>query len=34
MSIERTYYAGLLVVETADIVVAADNYVLRYTINL
>lgn len=34
MSIERTYFAGMLPVETADIVVAADNYTLRYSIKI
>lgn len=34
MSVERSYFAGDLVVETADIVVAADNYVLRYSIKV
>lgn len=34
MSIERTYFAGEQAVETADIIVAADNYVLRYTIRV
>ena len=34
MSVERTYFAGELVVETADIVVAGDNYVLRYSIKI
>jgi DNA-binding GntR family transcriptional regulator len=34
MSVARTYFAGDLIVETADIVVAADNYVLRYSIRV
>lgn len=34
MSVERTYFAGDLAVESADIVVAADNYVLRYSIKV
>lgn len=34
MAIQRTYYAGEDAVETADIVVAADRYVLSYRIPL
>ncbi len=30
MAIERTYFAGRVAIETADAVVAADNYELTY----
>lgn len=34
MAVERTYYAGDLPVETADLIVPADRYALSYTVRI
>jgi DNA-binding GntR family transcriptional regulator len=34
MSVERTYFADELPVETADVIVAADTYTLSYTVRI